>query len=216
MAAFAAAGEVTSIEMAVVRLGTRAVRNAVLAACLSSWGQTVDAYGRRGTDEIQHAVGTACIARRVAERLRLLSDDAFVHGLLHDVGKLFLLKMRSEYLRIGGRAPAPEEFESVLLEQHADVGATALQLWRLPDSVRSAVRWHQEPLNAADDPRAASIAYLANRLSHRYGFGCPPADDRDGIMADAICTSLGLPDGWLDKLDQEALALSVSARHLVS
>jgi HD-like signal output (HDOD) protein len=98
VAAFAAAGEVTSIELAVVRLGTRAVRNAVLGACLSAWAQAIDVYGRRAVDDIQHAVGTACLA-------------------------------------------SAEEFDAVMTSRHAEVGATALQLWGLPESVREPVRW---------------------------------------------------------------------------
>ncbi len=163
-----------SIELAVVRLGTRAVRNAVLAACLSAWAQAIDVYGRRAVDDIQHAVGTACLARRLAERLRIVADEAFVHGLLHDVGKLFLLKMRAEYLRLGGRSPSAEEFDGVMTSRHAEIGATALQLWGLPESVREPVRWHHEPFGATSQARAAAVTYLANRLSHRYGFGCPP------------------------------------------
>ena len=215
VAAFAAAGDVTSIQIAVVRLGTRAVRNAVLAACMASFAQTIDAYGRRGIVEIQHAVGTGCIARRIAERLRVPADDAFVHGLLHDVGKLVLMKMRSEYRRLGGRPPSQEEFDAVLAEEHAAVGAEALQVWGLPDAVRNAVRWHHDPMKAADDPKSASITYLANRLSHRYGFGHPPDDEKDALASDPVVLSLGLPSGWLERLDQEALSLGVSARHMV-
>jgi putative nucleotidyltransferase with HDIG domain len=216
VAAFAASGEVTSIEIAVVRLGTRAVRNAVLAACLSAWAQTVDVYGRRGVEEIQHAVGTACLARRLAERLRFVSDDAFVNGLLHDVGKLFLLKLRAEYLRLGGRPPSPEEFDEVVTSQHAEMGASALQLWGLPDSVRVPVRWHHDPMSAPSHAQTAALTYTANCLSHRYGFGCQPDEDREPLAEDPVCASLGLTEGWLDKLDQEALSLSVTARHLVS
>jgi putative nucleotidyltransferase with HDIG domain len=215
VAAFAAAGEVTSIELAVVRLGTRAVRNAVLAACLSPWAQAIDVYGRRAVDDIQHAVGTACLARRLAERLRIVADEAFVHGLLHDVGKLFLLKMRAEYLRLGGRPPSAEEFDGVMTSRHAEIGATALQLWGLPESVREPVRWHHEPFGATSQARPAAVTYLANRLSHRYGFGCPPDDD-DGLIEDPVCAALGLHGGWLEKIDHEALSLGVAARHLVS
>ena len=216
IAAYAAAGEVTSIEIAVVRLGTRSVRHAVLAACLATWAQTVDVYGRRGLEEIQHAVGTACLARRLGERLRMVSDDAFVHGLLHDVGKLFLMKMRAEYLRLGGRPPSAEEFETVLAAEHAEVGATALQIWGLPAAVRTPVRWHHDPASAEHHARAAALTYLANRLSHRYGFGCVPDSESHDLSNDPICSVLGLHGPWLDKLDQDALTLSVSARHLVS
>jgi putative nucleotidyltransferase with HDIG domain len=216
VAAFAPAGEVTSIEIAVVRLGTRAVRNVVLAACLASLAQTIDAYGRRGITEIQHAVGTGCVARRLADRLGFVSNDSFVHGLLHDIGKLVLMRMRAEYVRLGGRRPSVDEFEAVVAEQHAEIGATALQVWGLPEPVRQAVRWHHDPLLASDDPEAAAITCLANRLSHRYGFGRTPSEDEPDLLEDPACGLLSLPEGWLDRMDQDALSLSVAARHLVS
>ena len=216
VAAFAAAGEVTSIDIAVVRLGTRAVRNAVLAACISAWAQTVDVYGKRGTEEVQHSVGTACLSRRLAERLRLQIDDAFVHGLLHDVGKLCLFRMRSDFRRNGGRAPTAEEFEETLQTSHMEVGAVALQAWGLPEPLRYSARWHHDPLSAPAHQQAVAVTYLANRLSHRYGFGRPPDEDRDSLLADPAIAALGLGANWLDHLDEEALNISMTAQHLVS
>jgi two-component system chemotaxis response regulator CheY len=216
VAAFAAAGEVTSIEIAVVRLGTRAVRNAVLAACLSAWAQTIDVYGRRGVEEVQHAVGTACLSRRLAERLQAVTDDAFVAGLLHDVGKLCLMKMKAEFRRIGGSTPSAEEFDAASVLYHAEVGAAALQVWGLPESVRIPTRWHHQPMAAPSHGQTTAITYVADRLSHRYGFGCPPDADKDVLLSDPICAAVGLDAAALDKLDQEALAISVTAQHLVS
>jgi two-component system chemotaxis response regulator CheY len=216
VAAFAAAGEVTSIDLAVVRLGTRAVRNAVLAACLSAWAQTIDVYGRRGLDEVQHAVGTAFLGRRLAERLRLPADDAFVAGLLHDVGKLCLMKIRAEFRRLGGTMPSREEFESTTGLYHPEVGAAALQMWGLPEAVRVPTRWHHDPMSAPAHEQMAAVTYVANRLSHRYGFGCAPDTDGEPLLADPVCAALGLRAEWLDRLDQEALTISVTSQHLVS
>jgi putative nucleotidyltransferase with HDIG domain len=215
VAAFAAAGEVTSVQVAVVRLGVRTVRQAVLAACFSALAHSINTYGSRCADELQHAVGTACLARRLAQQLRLPGDDAFVQALLHDVGKLVLLKLRFEFRRLGGPAPSSEEFEEVLTAHHADVGATALQIWGLPEPVREPVRWHHSPLSAGEYSQAAALLYIANGLSHRYGFGRRPDDDAEPLDAEPAAMALGLEDGWLVELDQEALSLGVSARHLV-
>lgn len=216
VAAFAAAGEVKSVEIAVVRLGTRAVRHAVLAACFSTWAHTIDAHGRRGTGEIQHAIGTACLARRIAQRLSLPGDDAFVHGLLHDVGKLVLLRLRSTYLRLGGRAPSPQDFEAVMGDRHGDVGAAALEMWGIPESVREPVRWHHAPLQAGEHVHASSLLYLSNRLSYRYGFGRQPAGGAAPLEDDEVLASLELPHGLLAELDREAVSLGMAAQHLVS
>jgi putative nucleotidyltransferase with HDIG domain len=216
VAAFAAFGEVKSVELAVVRLGTRAVRHAVIAVCFSAWAQTIQTHGSRGAVEIRHAVGTACLAKRLAMLVQAGGEDAFVQGLLHDVGKLVLFKLRAEFLRLGGRAPAPDQFDAALEQLHAEVGATALQLWGIPDSVREPVRWHHQPLSAGDHAHAAALVYLANRLSHRYGFGRPPADDEDDLEADPAAAALGLGDQWLAKLDEESLGVGMAAQYLVS
>jgi putative nucleotidyltransferase with HDIG domain len=216
VAAFAAFGEVKSVELAIVRLGTRAVRHAVLAVCFSAWAQTIQTHGPRGAVEIRHAVGTACLARRIAQLVRVGIEDAFVQGLLHDVGKLVLFKLRAEFLRLGGRAPAPDEFEVTLETRHAEVGATALQLWGIPDSVREPVRWHHDPLSAGEHAHASALVYLANRLSHRYGFGRPPADDEEDLESDPATAALALGDQWLTKLDEESLGVGMAAQHLVS
>jgi two-component system chemotaxis response regulator CheY len=216
VAAFAAAGEVTSIEIAVVRLGTRAVRNAVLAACLSAWAHTIDVYGKRGLEEVQHAVGTACLSRRLAERLNASTDDAFVGGLLHDVGKLCLMKMKAEFRRTGGTMPSAEEFDAASVLYHAEVGAAALQVWGLPESVRIPTRWHHDPMAAPSHAQMTAITYVADRLSHRYGFGCPPDAEKDVLLADPVCAALGIDAPTLDRLDQESLSISVTAQHLVS
>jgi putative nucleotidyltransferase with HDIG domain len=216
VAAFAAAGDVTSIEIAVVRLGTRAVRNALLASCVSSWAQTLDVYGRRGGIEVQHAAGTACLGRRLGERLRIDAEEAFVYGLLHDVGKLCLLKMRSDFRRLGGRAPSDEDFDVTCRAHHAAVGAAALQVWGLPEPVRAAARWHHEPDAAEDHQLAVATTYVANRLSHRYGFGCPPDDDHEALLEDPVCRGVGLDEQWLEQLDHQALDIGVAAQQLVS
>lgn len=216
VAAFAAAGDVKSIELAIVRLGTHAVRHAVLAACFSSWAQTVHSYGPGGAGEIQHAVGTACLARHVATRLDLGSDDAFVHGLLHDVGKLVLLKLRGQYLRLGGRAPSAAEFDGVLARHHGEVGAVALQTWGIPQSICEPVRWHHAPLDAGEHIQAASLVYLSDRLSHRYGFGRSPADGDTSLETDPAGATLGLGEGWVAEMDQQAASIGIAARHLVS
>lgn len=216
VAAFAAAGEVKSVEMAVVRLGTRAVRHAILAGCFSTWAQAIDTYGPRGAGEIQHAAGTACLARHLAERLHLPGDDAFVHGLLHDVGKLVLLKLRTQYRRLGGRAPSTEEFDMVLSAEHAEVGATALRTWGIPESICEPIRWHHAPMRGGAHAHAAALLHLANRLSHRYRFGRQPIEQDERLDADPAGAALGLGDGWLVEVDHQALSLNIAARHLVS
>jgi HD-like signal output (HDOD) protein len=96
-AALGASGKITTLDRAVVMLGFQAVRSIVLTVkvfeCLSDgkWaGQT------RRFDRVEfwkHSLGVAFAARRLAARRRQLGidpEEAFVAGLLHDLGKVAL------------------------------------------------------------------------------------------------------------------------------
>ena len=53
--------------------------------------------------------------------------------------------------------------------------------------------------------REATVTYIANRLSHRYGFGCPT--DEANLLEDEIVVRAGLTDWMLGDLDRRAPGL---------
>ena len=91
--------EVTTVNDAIIRMGTGPVRNVVLAVCFTSRLQGAKVYGPQGRDLMEHSIGTAYLARLVAERLGQDADEAFVCGLLHDMGKLLLLKLARDFIK---------------------------------------------------------------------------------------------------------------------
>jgi HD-like signal output (HDOD) protein len=201
---------VLSVDDAVVRLGVRAVQRAILSACIESWSQP-NIYGAEGLPQVEHALGTGCMATLVAELAGTDPDEAFACGLLHDVGKLFLLKSRADFVRRGGAAPSRRDADDTLAECHTVVGDLSMQLWGLPDALREPIRCHHQPLDARTYGEAASVAYVANRLSHRYGFGCDPEPGTD-LLADSVCTSMGLTAEWVADMDGKAKALFYAIR----
>ena len=56
-----------------------------------------------------------------------------------------------------------------------------------------------------------AVAYVANRLSHRYGFGCPATPDED-LAGDPVFVRLGLTQTWLASMDAKAPDLMASAQ----
>jgi HD-like signal output (HDOD) protein len=205
LAANAPLRAVTSIDEAVVRLGTRAVQRALMSACMESWAQP-NAYGAEGRALMAHALGAGCMAALVAETVGTDPDEAFAYGLLHDVGKLFLLKLRSDYARRRHGAPTHDEFDHTVTAHHAEVGEMAMHRWGLPAALREPIRFHHAPLQAPTYSTQATVAYVANRLSHRYGFGCPATPD-DPLTEDSICASSGVTECWLADMDGKAASV---------
>jgi len=196
---------VGTVSESIVRLGTTAVRNLVVTVSMTSRLQDQAVYGARGRQLFDHALGTAYMARLLAERAQVSADEAFLYGLVHDIGKLVILKMAHECGRAHAGAPGADEVERVMAERHAVVGGLALRRWKLPETVDEPVIFHHRYADAPTFTRETAVCYLANRLSHRYGFGCAP--DPSDLGADDVCAMLGLDAAWLAATDDRAPGL---------
>jgi HD-like signal output (HDOD) protein len=209
----APAVEISSISEAIVRMGTRAVRNVVTAACLTSRFKDPRIYGSHGRDIMDHSVGTAYLARLIADRAGESPDEAFLYGLLHDIGKLLVLKLAHDFPRRSADDPSDEDVAALIVELHGELGGRLVRQWQLPRRLHDPLVWHHQPDRAEHDPRAAAVAYAANRLAHRYGFGCS-RDDLDPLT-DPVFASIGVDAQGLAQIDSHAPGLFEVARQIV-
>lgn len=126
-----------------------------------------------------HALGVACAARGVARLAGLApADDAFVMGLLHDIGKLALAEhlpeayaqVRARVARDGGLIREAELRE--LSCDHAAVGAFLCAHWSLPEEFRVAIGGHHD-LDRAAGPHQpwAACLHLADILARALLIG---------------------------------------------
>ena len=101
-----------------------------------------------------HSFRTALFARTIArkeEQGRKGIDDAFMGGLLHDVGGLVLAaNLPDTYSQVVNLARSEgcsvrEAEEEVLGTTHAEVGAYLMGLWGLPDQIVEAIVLHHSP-----------------------------------------------------------------------
>jgi HD-like signal output (HDOD) protein len=202
--------EITTISEAVVRLGTASVRNVVLATCMASRLQSGNTYGAHGRGLAAHGIGTAFLAQLVARVAIVNQEEAFLYGLVHDMGKLLVLQLSKDYVRGGGKAPADDAVQAVIEARHAEFGGRVLREWRLPSVIEDPVIYHHRPDECRSHPLEAAVCYLADRLSHRYGFGCKAMPDLP-VLDDPIAVRLGITEAWLQDLDTRAPELFKSA-----
>ena len=204
--AFAApSSPVTTLTQAMVRLGTGRVRNLVLTVSFHSKLCDERTYGPNGRRLMDHGVGTAYLARLAAERARVDVDEAFLCGLVHDIGKLVVYKIAYDIQREGGAGVDPAELDLFVVERHAEIGARVLSGWQLPASLQQPVLYHHDYRAAPAARRETAVLYLANILSHRYGFGCDRRED-DPLL-DGVCEELGIDATWLADTDTHAPGL---------
>jgi HD-like signal output (HDOD) protein/ActR/RegA family two-component response regulator len=124
----------SSVTRAVALVGAETLRGLLLGAQVFAGGELAD--------RAHHSQFVAQLARELAPRAA--AGDAFVAGLLHDVGEL-----------LDDAAPAVKARHA-----HARAGGLLLGMWGIPDEIVSAVAYHHDP-DAAPDPGAPVLRAVA-------------------------------------------------------
>jgi signal transduction histidine kinase/HD-like signal output (HDOD) protein len=175
------AGNITSLKTALSKLGYPVLRGIALSVpALDLFSDRQADYGLDPGGLWLHSIGTAVWARELANRVSPPVDpeEAFLSGLLHDIGKVFLCsQMKDSYRHIVSRAtergtPLCRAERDSIGYDHADVGHWILENWGIPVLYRSVVQHHHNPardfLDGSYPHALCRVVHLANRLSHGY------------------------------------------------
>ncbi len=177
---------ISSINLAIVVLGFDTIKNLGLSVAV------ISRFTRASKeDELldytrfwEHSVGVA-VASRMLARLhgfRAMESEAFVAGLVHDIGKVILSQFQtarySQALRlmIQENISLAQAEEKVFDVTHAEVGGWLAERWNLPESLVEAIKRHHIPLTAKARPELCAIVHFANILTRaaRIGSGGDP------------------------------------------
>ena len=152
--------QVSSLQQAVALLGQRSLRSLVVAVSTRDiMASDVSAYGFGENGLWLNSMVTAGLARRAGELLELPSDaadEAFVAGLLRDVGMLVLGPM----MKANGLTLLAEEAKgidiidrerSLLGYDHCWVGERVCSKWKLPSSLSLVIGKHHRVPSTMDD-----------------------------------------------------------------
>ncbi|MFZ5506301.1 MAG: HDOD domain-containing protein [Pseudomonadota bacterium] len=166
---FGLAGRIGGMQDAIVLIGVNAVRNMLLILGMrNALKPASDRFDTHGF--WLHALETAAAARELARARGLCGDEAFLAGLMHDLGKLLIAcTAPAQLVRIdahrqaegGTYAEAEAEVGGV---DHECAGDLLARAWALPDVLARAMSRHHAP--SADDADLAHVVHLANLLAH--------------------------------------------------
>ncbi len=135
----------------------------------------------------KHALSTAVMAREIARALDYAqSEEAYLAGLLHDVGRLALLAAAPEDYALNFQADDNDELciaETRTLQMtHLESGAWVVERWNLDSFMADAILYHHEPVARVDGAHALiRIVHLAHQLAN-HDMAQPLAAD-----AGALC-----------------------------
>ncbi|MBL3557370.1 MULTISPECIES: HDOD domain-containing protein [Marinobacter] len=164
--------EIRSIDQALLRLGTRRFHTLVLTAALrqilyelgaDQWQQLRDFW--------RHSLTTALTARALATLTRYPEpDQAFMLGMLHNVGELIALK-----------TPAGDT-QQYYFDHQADIAAALVSSWGLGSMAADAMRYQQAmPTEIRDAGHLVKLISLATRLAQSDAAGIAAAGTIFGL-----------------------------------
>lgn len=169
-------GQVSSLSQAVVILGMQQVRNLVLSVGAISNLHPRTARQRETMRQFwQHSFGTAAATEIILNFKGAPQRDvetAFVGGLLHDIGRLFLFvnftEIYDDLIRYAAEKGIPlEEAELAFMGlTHGQVGAEMARAWKLPESIVDLIANHEGPFT--EDSSALEMAvHIGDWLTKR-------------------------------------------------
>ena len=206
---FCPSGQVRSIAHAVALLGLRKLKSVAMSVAGASMFST-DRETQRQLEELwQHSIGSAVVARRMAESIPGVEpDQAFLSGVFHDIGKLlFLDTIPDEYSMLSQNYSGIElvkEEDSLFGISHETVGLASAASWDLPSEIRAAIGWHHRPEQADFCQEYAQLANAADLLAKRWGIGSDEEEDQRARYE--FPSALELDEDQLANIEQDARA----------
>jgi len=173
---FGVGGSITSLQIAVTRVGFRQIKNMILASCFSSMMKKMDWQEEHVRDILcRHGFLTGILCSRLNKLFNLgMQGEEFMAGLVHDVGRsLLAVSIPHQFeeldpLDFVETDPALEHELNSIGTTHAEIGAWFLQRNQLPEELVSVARYHHCPENSSKYKRLIALVAVADNLANFF------------------------------------------------
>jgi len=209
-------GQIGSINRAIVLLGLNAVKNIAIAASLAKLfrgGKICPHFDAR--DLWAHSIATASATQLLAKRVGLgLPDEAFLAGLIHDLGVMVEIQARrSQFVEavtaVVESRKGDTDPNQWLTMRHAEMryigatheqfGAALCKVWKFPASFASVTGYHHRPMDLPPEARSlTALVYVAEHIAFElddtlsYFRETPELDPR--VLDEMKLTAAGLEE----------------------
>lgn len=213
---------ISNISEAIALLGYKSVSNIVLAATVySAMDKGLTGYALDRGELWRHSLMVAYTSREIAKKTEKVgTEDAYVGGLLHDIGKVIL----NDYVRFGygiivkmveeKHIPFTQAEVNVLGFDHAEIGEIMIKKWGMPEAYRVAVAYHHKPNELPKDKLEyqplLDVVTVANTICLMLGIGLG-ADGLQSYIFPEPLERLGITnfEGLLAEMIDFAASVSV-------
>ncbi len=180
--------KIDKVSHAVTLIGTREISGLALGISILSIFKNIPKEMIDMYSYLKHSLACGILSRILAAQKNFgQTEQLFVSGLLHDLGRLILYLYFTEESRNilsrarNGNKLLYEEEHAYLGCDHAQVGKQLMEQWKLPLILENNVLYHHKP-SEAQQPIPAAIVHLADIIVNSLGIGSsgekfvPPLD----------------------------------------
>jgi len=157
--------QIVSLQQAVARLGVAKIREISLAIAFRVGVFKLKGFEAEITSLFQHSVAAAMFAQEIARVTRRNVEDAFMCGLLHDVGRPVILQALVQILTEQRLRVPPRAVIEATGALHCDVGGGLAESWSLPEAIEMSIRHHHSLNPPEAHANGVRITALADELS---------------------------------------------------
>ncbi len=166
--------EILTIEKAIAVVGITNLRSLLIAYGIRFLYKTIS---RTDIQKYlwEHAITVGVISKILSEEIfQVVHAEAYVFGLLHDIGKIILLMYQPEKFNESLASQLDRHVEEVDIEcemfgfSHIEAGYYLLTRLGFPKKMKDIVLFHHNPEFCGTDNQLVWIISLANRLSYQF------------------------------------------------
>jgi putative nucleotidyltransferase with HDIG domain len=178
-AIYAGLRDVTDLQQAVARLGLNQVRETVVSlSAKAAFKADNPAQAKYYATIWKHSLTTAVAARRLAEFVSAPKETAFLAGLLHDIGRICVLRGITTLRKRDPKGfVLPDntiaEFTDAL---HCPMGEVLCQAWNIPAELSDAIKRHHDQNLTEPKDLLAAVVQVADLMARRSAPACTRAE----------------------------------------
>lgn len=198
---FAGVEKNKTLEDAIGRLGIpQTVKHVDVLAQKKLYTNVPKKYASYVDNLWKHARFCAQAAQSLSDRLgRTLSEDPFVLGLVHDIGRLILIQIICKMREDSSLDDEKDDcfFYETLDAYHGEFGAALLKKWGFSKTFEMVARHHEVPGKAPEESEELLVVCLGNALAHHHDM------ETDRLVEDSLVSHCMAKLG----LDKDALGM---------
>jgi putative nucleotidyltransferase with HDIG domain len=179
-----AGSQITDLRLAIMRLGFTMAYNIAVTIAVEQVMNTskVDKLHPYLEDLWHHSVMVAAYAYVIAHKQTMINpDEAMLAGLLHDIGKYYILTKTEDFPQL---FDDPEALDAIIRDWHTAVGHSILDAWNFSEEVAASANEHEtldrEHVGQAD---MTDVVLVANLFAQYQGIEQLTQIDWNGIPA---------------------------------